>query len=156
MVWAAAIIWSEWRRSRTERDPQAHAPRRSRLARLRDGSLSLLLRSPFARFVNSGMLLILYRGRRSGRRLSTPVEYVRDGDRLLVLVGRPAEKQWWRNVQADPSVTLVLGGSRVEARAQVEVGAAAAADLARYVAARPRAAGVPAASGSVLVALDVI
>lgn len=71
------------------------------------------------------------------------MEYVPDGDRLIVLVARPALKQWWRNVLQNPAVRVLVDGDERAGLAQVEVGTAKAeADLARYLVARPRAARV--------------
>ena len=124
----------------------------ARLARLRDASLRTLLRSPLRRVAGSGLMLVTYRGRRSGRVYTTPVEFVRDGDRLLVLVAHPEHKQWWRNVAADPAVQVRLGGRDRMARATVESGAEEAADdLAAYTAARPRSTRVAATGNRVVV-----
>ena len=130
----------------------------ARLARFRDLSLGLLLRSPLRRLVGSGLLLLTYRGRRSGRIYTTPVEFVGGGDCLLVLVAHPERKQWWRNVAADPTVRVLVDGCERSATATVEIGIeSAAADLARYTASRPRSARVGAASGEqlVIVRLDL-
>lgn len=56
---------------------------------------------PMARQV----LLLRYRGRRSGRTFTTPVGYVRDGDRI-VMVTSPAYR-WWPNF---------VGGAQAELR----------------------------------------
>jgi deazaflavin-dependent oxidoreductase (nitroreductase family) len=96
-------------------------------------------------------MLIPYRGRRSGHTITTPVEPVRDGYRLIVLVAHSGEKQWWRNVREDPKVEVCVD-SRVEpAVATVEIGADAAEDLARYVAARPRSAPLAATFDDVVI-----
>ena len=133
--------------------------------------MGMMLRSPFGRLI-PGVMLISYRGRRSGRRLSTPVEYVRAGDRVVVVVGRAKAKQWWRNVRADPEVDVHLEGSDRHGRATVHdaVDAEAIDDLAVYVTRRPSTAkalgigpdGLPdrsalaqAASSTVTVRIDL-
>jgi deazaflavin-dependent oxidoreductase (nitroreductase family) len=149
MIWAAAIVIVELRRGRV--GPSAGGMARSRLASVRDGAVRLLLASPLRSIAGRGMLLLTYRGRRTGRTYTTPVEFVREGDRLLVLVGAAERKQWWRNVQAAPEVTVLLDGRIRRAKADVVTGAAARADADAYVAHRPRSARSVAAAGSGLV-----
>ena len=58
------------------------------------------------------ILLLEHIGRTSGRRLTTPLVYLRDGDRLVVVAssgGLPRDPQWYRNVVADPDVGVRLG-----------------------------------------------
>jgi hypothetical protein len=63
-----------------------------------------------------------FTGRRSNRAVRLPVQYARDGDRVVVHVGRAAGKRWQRNF-ADPhpvrvhaaGVTLVGIGRLVRA-----------------------------------------
>ena len=116
--------------------------------RLRDGTLIVLLRSPLGRHVG-GMAVVTFHARRSGRTLATPVECVGDAGHLFVFVGQPNQKQWWRNVQADPRVTIDVRGRRVPGVATVHVGSdpSVAEDLASYIEHRPRvgsALGLPA------------
>lgn len=76
--------------------------------------MSWLLRSPFHIFMG-GMLLITVSGRKSGRAISTPVNYVRDGDMLLIT--SKADRTWWRNVRGGAPVTLLLNGRTYQAEA---------------------------------------
>jgi len=113
--------------------------------RLRDGFMVAVLRSPLGRFFG-GMTVVTFRGRRSGRTMMTPVECVVDHDRLVVFVGHPAAKQWWRNVAANPDVEVEIAGTEVAGRATVHApgerkadrDGAAAGDLATYLTHRPR------------------
>jgi membrane protease YdiL (CAAX protease family) len=109
--------------------------------RLRDGFMIRILRSPLGHLF-TGMTVIGFRARRSGRTLMTPVQCVRDGGHVYVLVGNPDEKQWWRNVAADPHVTIEVDGHDVAGTAVVHVGAdaGAATDLAAYLGHRPAVA----------------
>jgi deazaflavin-dependent oxidoreductase (nitroreductase family) len=113
------------------------------LTRLRDGSLVAVLRSPLGRLF-PGMTVIRFRGRHSGRDLMTPVECVREAGTVYVLVGRPEQKQWWRNVRANPDVTVEIDGRDVAGRASVHAGDSPEVerDAAVYLAHRPRAARV--------------
>ena len=56
-----------------------------------------LLSSPFHRVLSRSTALIRYSGRRSGRTIVLPVQYAELDDGLVVLVGSPDTKQWWRN-----------------------------------------------------------
>ncbi len=85
-------------------------------------------------------MLVSVKGRRSGRLVSTPVNYVRDGTSFWT-VSRP-ERQWWRNLRGGAPVTLRLRGRDVAARgAALETPEDAAAGLARIVARQPALRG---------------
>ena len=64
-----------------------------------------LLDSRFAGPMGNALLLLRYRGRKSGRTFATPVGYVRDGTRV-VMVTSPSYR-WWPNL---------VGGADVEVR----------------------------------------
>ncbi|MEU8608874.1 nitroreductase/quinone reductase family protein [Actinoplanes sp. NPDC048791] len=70
---------------------------------------------------NRPLLLLSTVGRRSGQERTSPMMYVRSGDRLLVIAsnnGAREDPQWYRNLLADPSVTVELPGERFTARAE--------------------------------------
>lgn len=114
-----------------------------------------LLGSRFGRGLGRSITVITYRGRTSGRVLSTPVEYVRDGSRVTILVACPERKQWWRNVRVDGNVRLLLDGVDRPGRATVIEPSASHDALAGYVAARPRSASA-AAAGALAVVVELI
>jgi hypothetical protein len=58
------------------------------------------------------LLLLDYTGRRSGVRHALPAMSAADGDRLVVLAGRPATKTWWRNFGTEGQAVLVTAGGR--------------------------------------------
>lgn len=68
------------------------------------------------------ILLLEHVGRKSGRRLTTPLVYLTDGDRIVVVAsqgGLPRHPQWYRNLRASPDAEVVLKGEgrrRVRAR----------------------------------------
>jgi hypothetical protein len=68
-----------------------------------------LLDSRFAGPLGKNLLLLRYRGRTSGRTITTPVGYVRDGDRI-VIVTSPTYR-WWPNFvrAADAELRLPEG-----------------------------------------------
>lgn len=65
-----------------------------------------LLDSRFAGPMAKALLLLRYRGRKSGRTFTTPVGYVREGDRV-VMVTSPTYK-WWPNLVGGADVELRL------------------------------------------------
>lgn len=65
-----------------------------------------LLDSRFAGPMGGAILLLRYRGRRSGRTFSTPVGYVREGDRI-VMVTSPTYR-WWPNFVGGADADLRL------------------------------------------------
>ena len=69
-----------------------------------------LLRSPLGRLLG-GLGELAFTGRRSNRAVRLPVQYARDGDRVVVHVGRAAGKQWWRNFTDPHPVRVHAGGA---------------------------------------------
>jgi deazaflavin-dependent oxidoreductase (nitroreductase family) len=68
-----------------------------------------VLRSPLGRLLD-GLCALEFTGRRTGRAVRLPVQYARDGDRVVVYVGRSAGKRWWRNF-TDPRAVRVRAGA---------------------------------------------
>jgi len=58
-----------------------------------------LLRSPLHAVGSRNLCLLVYTGRRSGRRFETPLSYVRDGSRVLLLSS--VDTRWWTNFLPD-------------------------------------------------------
>jgi len=55
-----------------------------RVTRAVNRFLSLLLRSPPHGVLSDGVLLLGFTGRKSGRRYTTPINYLRDGGAVLL------------------------------------------------------------------------
>lgn len=71
-------------------------------------------------FANAHVLLLTTTGARTGRRLTIPLIYLTDGDRLLVFAskgGAPANPDWYHNLVANPRVTVERGTETFEADA---------------------------------------
>ncbi|MBV9830965.1 MAG: nitroreductase family deazaflavin-dependent oxidoreductase [Marmoricola sp.] len=65
--------------------------------------------------------LVEHRGRRTGKLRTTPLVYLRDGDDVVVVAsqaGRPQHPLWYRNLQADPDVTVQVRRDRLPMRAR--------------------------------------
>jgi deazaflavin-dependent oxidoreductase (nitroreductase family) len=75
---------------------------------------------------NRPLVLLTTVGRRTGMPRTTPMMFVHDSDRLFVIAsnaGAPKDPQWYRNLLADPSVTVELPGQEFKARAMPLEGA---------------------------------
>ena len=67
------------------------------------------------------ILLLTTTGRRTGRRRTKPLLYVRDGERLALAAsygGRPYHPAWYLNLQAEPNAEVQLGRERRSVRAR--------------------------------------
>ncbi len=76
-----------------------------------------LLRSPLHGLMSSSVMVIHYRGRKSGRALATPVRYLAANGTIRCTTADYV--QWWRNVQAEPGVMLRVAGELVACRGRV-------------------------------------
>jgi hypothetical protein len=63
--------------------------------------------------------LITYRGHKSGREYSLPVQYAQDKNRIFILPGQPEKKTWWRNFSDQMPVRLTLRGKSLEGQARL-------------------------------------
>ncbi|WP_189940822.1 nitroreductase/quinone reductase family protein [Streptomyces aurantiogriseus] len=66
-----------------------------------------LLRSRWQAAV-PGLCALAFLGRRTGRPVTLPVQYAREDDQLVVLAGRAADKQWWRNFTQPHEVGVLV------------------------------------------------
>lgn len=69
-----------------------------------------LLRSPLGRMFG-GVCELQFVGRVTGRRISLPVQFARDEQRLVVYVAGSTSKQWWRNFIGGREVLVRIGDS---------------------------------------------
>lgn len=69
-----------------------------------------VLRSPLHGLVDRSLVGLRVRGRHTGRLFELPVMYCRQGDSLLVFVGRSIDKRWWKNVGAATPLMVLLDG----------------------------------------------
>jgi deazaflavin-dependent oxidoreductase (nitroreductase family) len=87
----------------------------------------LILRSRWHCWMSATVLLITYRGRKSRREYTLPVNYVRQGQTLYIIPGAAEKKTWWRNLRGGAAVQLVLEGKKVDGMARLLEGEADAA-----------------------------
>jgi deazaflavin-dependent oxidoreductase (nitroreductase family) len=77
------------------------------------------------RYANRPLLLLTTTGAKSGRALTRPLTYTRDGDRLVVIAsfgGGPKNPSWYHNLVANPEATVEVGSERFRVRATVTTG----------------------------------
>lgn len=72
-----------------------------------------ILTSPAHRILSGSTVLIRYQGRRTGATYTTPVQYADAHVGLVVLVGKPDTKTWWRNFTDMGQLQVLLAGTWV-------------------------------------------
>jgi deazaflavin-dependent oxidoreductase (nitroreductase family) len=90
--------------------------------------------------MSRSLLLLTYRGRRTGKEYTLPLAYARFDDELVVLAGRPGGKTWWTNMRGGLPVRVHLAGREIPGVARLVTGEDAVLRLAAYLAQNPRAA----------------
>jgi len=76
-------------------------------------------------FAGAPMILVNHRGAKSGTAYTTPLVYTRDGTNYVVIAskgGAPEDPQWFRNLRADPDITIEVGATTLPVRARVAEG----------------------------------
>ena len=71
------------------------------------------------------MILVNHRGARTGVEYTAPLVYTRDGDSYVVIAskgGAPEDPQWFRNLVANPDITVEVGADTIPVRARVAEG----------------------------------
>jgi hypothetical protein len=56
-----------------------------------------------------GTVIVRYQGRKSGKQFELPVGYKRTGDTIVVGVGMPDKKNWWRNFLGEGAPLVFVG-----------------------------------------------
>jgi deazaflavin-dependent oxidoreductase (nitroreductase family) len=82
-----------------------------------------ILTGPFA---GRTLMLLTTTGARSGRALTKPLGFTRDGERYIVIAskgGSPTHPAWYHNLVANPRVVIEIGAERFEAQATPARGA---------------------------------
>ena len=98
-----------------------------------------ILRTPLHGMLSGNTMLVMVRGRKSGKPITTPVNYTREGNviRATSLRGRT----WWRNLRGGAEVTLRLQGRDLTGRGTVvEDEASVTTELTAHLRAAPQMA----------------
>jgi F420H(2)-dependent quinone reductase len=72
------------------------------------------------------VLLLTTTGRKSGKRYTTPLTYLEDGENLVIIAsngGADTDPNWWRNLRADPQAMVQVGPQHRELHAEAALGA---------------------------------
>lgn len=98
------------------------------------------------RLEGDGVLILVTKGRKSGKPRSTPLLYFQfeeSGDLIVVAsnYGQDRHPAWYLNIAADPHVTVETGGERFAAEARVTQGAERDALFDKVVASNARFGG---------------
>jgi deazaflavin-dependent oxidoreductase (nitroreductase family) len=96
--------------------PESHAPF-AVFNRTANPVVSAVLGSPLHPLLSRSLALITVTGRRSGRRYTFPVGNRQDGDRVLIKVGWPERKHWWRNLRDAGQVEMLIRSTRHKGQA---------------------------------------
>jgi len=70
-----------------------------------------ILKSPAHPILSSSLVLVRYVGGRSGQEHTLPVQYADTHHGLVVVVGKPETKQWWRNFTRMGQARVLLKGT---------------------------------------------
>jgi deazaflavin-dependent oxidoreductase (nitroreductase family) len=73
-------------------------------------------------FEGAPLLLLTTTGAKSGKKHTTPVMYLEDGDRVLVFAskaGAPSNPAWYHNLRANPEATVEVGTDTYRVAAEV-------------------------------------
>jgi deazaflavin-dependent oxidoreductase (nitroreductase family) len=77
--------------------------------------MSAMLRSPLHRLASRSVMLITFTGRKTGKRYSTPVSYLRQGNKITAFTGA----KWSRNLVGGAPVTLNIKNKNYQGTAEV-------------------------------------
>ena len=76
-----------------------------------NGFITWMLRSPLHGMLSGSTMLVTVTGCKSGRQISTPVNYAREGNTLWITSFR--QRNWWRNLRGGQPVVLHIKGKEV-------------------------------------------
>ncbi len=111
--------------------------------------IRFLLNSPLHGLLSGSTLLITVTGRKTGRPITLPVNYAREGNTLWVISKR--DRAWWRNLVGGAPVKLRLRGRELAAHGEAILDdSEVAGRLPAYLAALPisaRSLGIRVVAG---------
>ncbi|MCH8815500.1 MAG: nitroreductase family deazaflavin-dependent oxidoreductase [Chloroflexi bacterium] len=71
------------------------------------------------------ILLLTTTGRKSGRKITTPLQFIKDGDNVVLIASNAGHKfhaQWWYNIGANPQVEIQIKADKRSATAATAEG----------------------------------
>ncbi len=112
-----------------------------RLLRVANPVVRRILASPAHGLLSGSLLVLEYRGRRSGRTFRIPVMYARHGEEIVVIAVAPETKQWWRTFRTAAPARLSVAGRTLEVEGRRLLGVEARDAVRAYLRRFPRARG---------------
>jgi hypothetical protein len=113
-----------------------------RLLRLANPVVRGVLDSPAHRILSGTLVVLAYRGHKSGREFRIPLRYTEEPDhRIVALAVQPERKLWWLSFADAAQATLLIRGESRPVTGRVVDGAERRAALDAYLTRYPRAAG---------------
>lgn len=94
---------------------ESHMPAPQAMFKLMNPLMKLMLLSPFHRGMSKRLMVLTFTGRKTGKRYSTPVGYVRNGDSILVFT----HSLWRKNFTHPAPVTMRIEGKAVKGVGQL-------------------------------------
>ncbi len=101
------------------------------LSKAADPLVRRALRSSRPTRLGRSLMLLTVRGRRTGREMTFPVQYARDGGTIWIFPGDAEHKTWWRNLREAAPVRLHILGADVDGIGQAISGDADPEEMAR-------------------------
>lgn len=91
---------------------QAPTPPKWLFKNIINPSMKAILYSPLHGVLSHGLLVLTFRGRKSGKKFSTPVAYKRLDEKTVMVMTR---SPWWKNLADGQAVQLRLEGKEYQA-----------------------------------------
>jgi deazaflavin-dependent oxidoreductase (nitroreductase family) len=79
--------------------------------------MQAIIRSPLHPLLGDSFAVISLTGRKTGRRISTPINVARESDGFTVVSFR--SRTWWKNLRGGRTAELRVGGKTVTVRATI-------------------------------------
>ncbi len=106
-----------------------------RVLRLANPLVRRVLDSPAHRLLSSQLLVLAYRGSRTGRMHRIPLRYAgTPAGEIVALALAPESKQWWRSFAAPRAATITVRGARITVEGALSEGNGRQQALAAYTA----------------------
>lgn len=138
-------------------EPDFRRARPSPLRRLLFRAPVLLYRGPIADLMASrGVLQLMTRGRKTGVPRTGLVSFMAVEQRYVIFSGWGVTSNWYRNLRADPEVTIAVGRRRTRARAELIADPARRQELMRQMRKTSARRGPPPAIRPLLKILHII
>ena len=122
-----------------------------------NAAVRAMLHTPLIqRLVGRTFAMMTVTGAKTGRRYTTPVQYLVHGDEFVVLSQR--KRMWWRNITSQPEVELRIQGGSITGLARIASDDEAVAILSDCLSAEPRVAkfyGIEPRSDGTVDAVDI-